>query len=31
MVGKAAERARFGARFFPNAVRKQIRKTLDEA
>lgn len=26
MVGKEAERARFGTRLFPNAVRKQIRK-----
>jgi len=30
MVGKAAERARFGARFFPNAVRKQIRQSMSD-
>jgi len=30
MAGKAAERAQFGMRFFPNAVRKQIRKTMGE-
>lgn len=28
MVGKEAERARFAARFFPNAMRNQIKKTL---
>ena len=28
MVGQAAERARFAARFFPNAMRNQIKKTL---
>ncbi len=28
MVGKEAERARFAARFFPNALRNQLRKTL---
>ena len=30
MVGKAAERARFAARFFPNAIRKQIRRSMGE-
>lgn len=30
MVGKAAERAQFGARFFPNAVRKQIKKSMGD-
>ncbi len=28
MVGKAAERARFAARFFPNRMREQIKKTM---
>lgn len=28
MVGKAAERARFAARFFPNQMRAQIKKTM---
>ncbi|MBC7769387.1 MAG: SDR family oxidoreductase [Phycisphaerales bacterium] len=28
MVGKEAERARFAARFFPNAMRNSIKKTL---
>jgi len=28
MVGKEAERARFAARFFPNAMRNQIKKSL---
>ncbi len=28
MVGKEAERARFASRFFPNAMRKQIRKSF---
>jgi NAD(P)-dependent dehydrogenase (short-subunit alcohol dehydrogenase family) len=28
MVGKEAERARFAARFFPNAMRNQIKKTM---
>jgi NAD(P)-dependent dehydrogenase (short-subunit alcohol dehydrogenase family) len=27
-VGKEAERAKFGARFFPNAVRNQMKKTF---
>lgn len=31
MAGKAAERAQFGMRFFPNAVRKQIKKTMGDA
>lgn len=31
MVGKEAERTRFAARFFPNAVRKQIKKTMGDA
>ena len=30
MVGKEAERARFFARFFPDAMRNQIRKTMGE-
>lgn len=30
MVGQAAERARFAARFFPNMLRKQIQKTMGE-
>lgn len=30
MAGEAAERAEFGMRFFPNAVRKQIKKTMDD-
>lgn len=30
MVGKEAERARFAARFFPNALRKQILRTLSD-
>ena len=30
MVGKEAERARFFARFFPEAMRNQIRKTMGE-
>lgn len=30
MVGEAAERAQFGMRFFPNAVRKQVKKTMDD-
>ncbi|HCK84014.1 MAG TPA: short-chain dehydrogenase [Hyphomonadaceae bacterium] len=30
MVGKEAERARFAARFFPNALRKQVQKTMRE-
>jgi NAD(P)-dependent dehydrogenase (short-subunit alcohol dehydrogenase family) len=30
MVGKEAERARFAARFFPNMMRKRIRKTMIE-
>lgn len=30
MVGKEAERARFFARFFPDAMRNQIKKTLVE-
>lgn len=28
MVGKEAERARFAARFFPNAMRNNIKKTM---
>ncbi|GAN00203.1 dehydrogenases [alpha proteobacterium U9-1i] len=28
MVGKAAERARFATRFFPNAVRNQMKKSM---
>ncbi len=31
MVGKEAERARFAARFFPNALRQRIRRTTSEA
>jgi NAD(P)-dependent dehydrogenase (short-subunit alcohol dehydrogenase family) len=30
MVGKEAERARFFARFFPEAMRNQIKKTMGE-
>ena len=30
MVGKEAERARFFARFFPQAMRNQIKKTLSD-
>ena len=30
MVGKEAERARFFARFFPDAMRNQIRKTMGD-
>ena len=30
MVGKEAERARFFARFFPDVMRNQIRKTMGE-
>jgi NAD(P)-dependent dehydrogenase (short-subunit alcohol dehydrogenase family) len=30
MVGKEAERARFFARFFPGAMRNQIRKTMTD-
>ncbi len=30
MVGKAAERARFAARFFPNMMRDQIRKSMSD-
>ncbi|HYD72750.1 MAG TPA: SDR family oxidoreductase [Candidatus Binatia bacterium] len=30
MVGKEAERARFFARFFPDVMRNQIRKTMSE-
>ena len=30
MVGKEAERARFFARFFPDAMRNQIKKTMGE-
>ncbi|HRE45290.1 MAG TPA: SDR family oxidoreductase [Terricaulis sp.] len=30
MVGKEAERARFAARFFPNAVRKRIRQSMGD-
>ncbi len=30
MVGKEAERARFAARFFPNRMREQIKKTLSD-
>jgi NAD(P)-dependent dehydrogenase (short-subunit alcohol dehydrogenase family) len=30
MVGKEAERARFFARFFPSAMREQIKKTMSE-
>ncbi len=30
MVGKEAERARFFARFFPNAMRNQIKKTFGD-
>jgi NAD(P)-dependent dehydrogenase (short-subunit alcohol dehydrogenase family) len=29
MVGKEAERARFAARFFPNALRNRIKRTLE--
>jgi hypothetical protein len=28
MVGREAERARFAARFFPGAMRNQIKKTM---
>jgi NAD(P)-dependent dehydrogenase (short-subunit alcohol dehydrogenase family) len=28
MVGKEAERARFAARFFPNAMRERLKKTM---
>jgi hypothetical protein len=28
MVGQEAERARFFARFFPNVMRNQIKKTF---
>jgi hypothetical protein len=28
MVGRDAERARFAARFFPGAMRNQIKKTM---
>jgi NAD(P)-dependent dehydrogenase (short-subunit alcohol dehydrogenase family) len=31
MVGKEAERARFFARFFPNMLRRQIRKSMGDA
>jgi NAD(P)-dependent dehydrogenase (short-subunit alcohol dehydrogenase family) len=31
MVGREAERARFFARFFPGAMRNQIKKQFDEA
>jgi NAD(P)-dependent dehydrogenase (short-subunit alcohol dehydrogenase family) len=30
MAGKAAERARFAARFFPNALRKQLKRDMRE-
>ena len=30
MVGKEAERARFAARFFPNAMRDQVRKMMTD-
>jgi NAD(P)-dependent dehydrogenase (short-subunit alcohol dehydrogenase family) len=30
MVGKEAERARFASRFFPNALRNQLRKTMQD-
>jgi NAD(P)-dependent dehydrogenase (short-subunit alcohol dehydrogenase family) len=30
MVGKAAERARFASRFFPNQMRAQIKKTMGD-
>jgi NAD(P)-dependent dehydrogenase (short-subunit alcohol dehydrogenase family) len=30
MVGKEAERARFAARFFPNAMRKRMKRMLGE-
>lgn len=30
MVGKEAERARFAARFFPGALRKQLKRTVAE-
>jgi hypothetical protein len=30
MVGKEAERARFFARFFPDVMRNQIKKTMGE-
>ena len=30
MVGKEAERARFAARFFPNAMRKQIKGMMGD-
>lgn len=30
MVGREAERARFAARFFPNAMRAQLKKTMGD-
>lgn len=31
MVGKEAERARFAARWFPNALRKRLKQTMNDA